>query len=118
MGVKEPPPAPATVSRGAAFLASSGAAIANAANLEHASTELCKHCGHVGQRTLMLQDGYVFCPTCNTVEYILVDHDKPSYKDPPREIAYVAYKRINHFNEWLNQVQGKETERRWLGTRE
>jgi len=45
----------------------------------------------------------------NTVEYILVDHDKPSYKDPPKELAYFAYKRINHFNEWLNQVQGKET---------
>lgn len=57
----------------------------------------------------MLQDGYVYCPTCQSMEYVLVDHDKPSYKDPPKEIAYFAYKRINHFNEWLNQVQGKET---------
>lgn len=107
MGVREPPPAPATVSRGAAFLASSSAA--NAANVESSTTETCLFCGHVGARTLMLQDGYVYCPKCNSVEYILVDHDKPSYKDPPKEIAYFAYKRINHFNEWLNQVQGKET---------
>ena len=71
--------------------------------------DVCRHCGTVSVRTLMLQDGYVFCPHCHTVEYVLIDHDKPSYKDPPKEIAYFAYKRINHFNEWLNQVQGKET---------
>ena len=68
----------------------------------------CWHCSSV-RRTVQLQDGYVFCNDCHTVEYILVDHEKPSYKDPPKEVAYFAYKRINHFNEWLNQVQGKET---------
>ncbi len=72
------------------------------------ATDACPHC-RKRERTVMLQDGYVFCNACFTVEYILVDHDKPSYKDPPKEIAYFAYKRINHFNEWLNQVQGKET---------
>jgi uncharacterized Zn finger protein (UPF0148 family) len=117
-GIKEPPSAPSTVSRGAAFLASSGAAASTALDFGGgggsgtsiaAATEVCKHCGNVGARTLMLQDGYVFCPKCNTVEYVLVDHDKPAYKDPPKEIAYFAYKRINHFNEWLAQVQGKET---------
>ena len=35
--------------------------------------------------------------------------EKPSYKDPPREISYFAYKRINHFNEWLAQFQAKES---------
>ena len=68
----------------------------------------CWHCSGI-RRTVQLQDGYVFCNDCHTVEYILVDHEKPSYKDPPKEVAYFAYKRINHFNEWLNQVQGKET---------
>jgi hypothetical protein len=68
----------------------------------------CGHCGS-GDRAMQLQDGYVFCRSCQTVEYVLVDHEKPSYKDPPKEVAYFAYKRINHFNEWLNQVQGKET---------
>ena len=68
----------------------------------------CWHCGSKN-RTSMIQDGYVFCNECYTMEYILVDHDKPSYKDPPKEITYFAYKRINHFNEWLNTVQGKET---------
>ena len=31
------------------------------------------------------------------VDYIVIDSDKPSYKDPPKEISYFAYKRINHF---------------------
>jgi hypothetical protein len=26
----------------------------------------------------------------------------------PREVSYYAYKRINHFNEWLAQFQAKE----------
>jgi hypothetical protein len=77
----------------------------------HASgveTTACPHCKSQS-RTAMMHDGYIFCNACYTIEYILVDHDKPSYKDPPKEITYFAYKRINHFNEWLNTVQGKET---------
>ena len=73
------------------------------------SWDLCPHCQGASARTLVLHDGYVYCPTCHTIEYVLVDHDKPAYKEPPKEIAYFAYKRINHFNEWLNQSQGKET---------
>ena len=68
----------------------------------------CAHCGSTN-RTVMTHDGYIFCNECFTLEYVLVDHEKPSYKDPPKEVTYFAYKRINHFNEWLNQVQGKET---------
>lgn len=59
--------------------------------------------------TTMMNDGYIFCNICHTMEYMIVDHDKPSYKDPPKEITYFSYKRINHLNEWLNQIQGKET---------
>jgi hypothetical protein len=68
----------------------------------------CPHC-HSTKRVTMLHDGCVYCSECFTQEYILIDHEKPSYKDPPKEIIYYAYKRINHFNEWLNQIQGKET---------
>lgn len=49
------------------------------------------------------------CPSCGYQEFVLVDSDKPSYKDPPREVSYYAYKRINHFNEWLAQIQAKES---------
>ena len=41
-------------------------------------------------------------------EDIIINSEKTSYKDPPREVSYFAYKRINHFNEWLAQFQAKE----------
>jgi Poxvirus Late Transcription Factor VLTF3 like len=49
------------------------------------------------------------CAKCGYQEFVLIDSDKPSYKDPPREVSYYAYKRINHFNEWLAQFQAKES---------
>jgi len=49
------------------------------------------------------------CMECGFQEFVLIDSDKPSYKDPPREVSYYAYKRINHFNEWLAQFQAKES---------
>lgn len=51
----------------------------------------------------------LFCATCGNEEFVLVDSEKPSYKDPPREVTYFAYKKINHFNEWLAQFQAKES---------
>ena len=53
--------------------------------------------------------GLAICPSCSTQEKIIIESDKPSYKDPPKEIAYFSYKRINHFNEWLAQFQAKES---------
>ena len=49
------------------------------------------------------------CIKCGYQDFVLIDSDKPSYKDPPREVSYYAYKRINHFNEWLAQFQAKES---------
>ena len=54
-------------------------------------------------------DGVSICPRCSKQERIIVESDKPSYKDPPKEIAYFSYKRINHFNECLAQFQAKES---------
>ena len=51
----------------------------------------------------------LFVLECGEQNFILIDSDKPSYKDPPREVSYFAYKRINHFNEWLAQFQAKES---------
>ena len=38
-----------------------------------------------------------------------IEKDKPSYKEPPKEVCFYAYKRINHFREILAQFQAKET---------
>lgn len=61
------------------------------------------------EMVLQYNEGIMECPNCGTVQQIIVDCDRPSYKDPPPEVAYFAYKRINHFNEWLAQFQGKES---------
>lgn len=55
-------------------------------------SDTCESCGS-SNRNVLLNDGIVYCNECCSVEYIIVDHDRPSYKDPPREISYFAYKR-------------------------
>jgi len=51
----------------------------------------------------------IYCNECGYTEKVLFENDKTSYKETPKEISYFAYKRINHFNEWISQFQGKET---------
>lgn len=60
--------------------------------IESDSKDKCPHCEST-DRNIMLNDGLIYCNTCSTVEYIIVDHERPSYKDPPKEISYFAYKR-------------------------
>jgi len=67
----------------------------------------CEECGK--EMTMCLNEANLTCSQCGHQEFILVDSDKPSYKDPPREVCYYAYKKINHFNEWLAQFQAKES---------
>jgi hypothetical protein len=56
-----------------------------------------------------MNEAYISCSECGYQDFVLIDSDKLSYKDPPREVSYYAYKRINHFNEWLAQFQAKES---------
>ena len=68
---------------------------------------LCDNCER--EMTFSANEALFFCEACGNQEFVLIDSDKPSYKDPPREVTYYAYKRINHFNEWLAQFQAKES---------
>jgi Zn finger protein HypA/HybF involved in hydrogenase expression len=68
---------------------------------------MCDTCDK--EMTFSSNEALFFCDTCGHQEFVLIDSDKPSYKDPPREVTYYAYKRINHFNEWLAQFQAKES---------
>jgi len=54
-------------------------------------------------------EGVSICISCGEQYNILIDSDKPNYKEPTYESNYFAYKRINHFNEWLSQFQAKES---------
>jgi hypothetical protein len=67
----------------------------------------CEICNN--EMIICLNEANLTCSKCGHQEFILVDSDKPSYKDPPREVCYYAYKKINHFNEWLAQFQAKES---------
>ena len=58
--------------------------------------------------TLKNVDSLLICEKCGYTNNIIINSEKVSYKDPPRESSYFAYKRINHFNEWLEQFQSKE----------
>ena len=67
----------------------------------------CSKCHQ--EKFVLPNEAILICKNCGEMNYILLDSDKPSYKDPPKEISYFAYKRINHFNEWLAQFQAKES---------
>ena len=54
-------------------------------------------------------EGVLICNSCSTNVQYLIENEKPSYKEPPKEVCFYAYKKINHFKEILAQFQGKET---------
>lgn len=58
--------------------------------------------------SLQATEAKLICSECGFEMFVLIDSDKPSYKDAPRENTYFAYKKINHFNEWLAQFQAKD----------
>jgi hypothetical protein len=68
---------------------------------------ICEMCDE--EMLFSANEALFYCEHCGHQEFVLIDSDKPSYKDPPREITYYAYKRINHFNELLAQFQAKES---------
>jgi len=61
------------------------------------------------ERTLLRSEGILLCEECLEVEYVVVCSEKPSPKDKPCGDSYYAYKRSNHFAEWLSQIQAKES---------
>ncbi len=67
----------------------------------------CAFCGI--EMIFSANEALFTCTKCGYQDFVLIDSDKPSYKDPPREVSYYAYKRINHFNEWIAQFQAKES---------
>jgi len=73
-------------------------------------SSICKKC-HKGELIHVDYEGMVICnnPICACQFSYLVENEKPSYKDPPKEICFYAYKRINHFREILAQFQAKES---------
>ena len=76
-------------------------------NNYYVNYENCSSCN--GEMIPVDYEGIKVCNKCGLSMQFLIEHDKPSYKDPPKEVCFYAYKRINHFREILSQFQAKET---------
>ena len=74
---------------------------------EYCCIKYCPKCQI--EKVLSHSDGMYICMECGDCEIAIVDSDRPNYKDPSKDTSTYAYKRINHFNEWLNQFQAKES---------
>jgi len=74
------------------------------------SADKCEYCNE-GELIPQDEEGVLICNNlqcCKFVTYI-IDSNKPSNKEPPNEVSYTAYIRLNHFKEILSQFQAKET---------
>jgi len=72
------------------------------------SSNICQDC-HKGELMQLENEGVLLCNMCSAYTIHLIENEKHSYKEPPKEICFYAYKKINHFKEILAQFQGKET---------
>tara|TARA_A100001015_G_scaffold214259_1_gene240474 strand:+ start:4424 stop:5479 length:1056 start_codon:yes stop_codon:yes gene_type:complete len=70
--------------------------------------DICNKC-NTGEFIKLNTDGVKICNNCGHTAKIIVENIKSSYKDPPKDVSFYAYKRINHFREILAQFQAKET---------
>lgn len=71
-------------------------------------TDICTSCRR-GELIPVDDEGVLVCNVCAVTSPYLIENEKPSYKEPPKEVCFYAYKKINHFKEVLAQFQGKET---------
>jgi hypothetical protein len=74
------------------------------------SNDLCDVC-EKGEMVAQDEEGIMICNNIKCGQFItyIVDSSKPNNKDPPNEVSYTAYIRLNHFKEILSQFQAKET---------
>lgn len=73
-------------------------------------SDICEYCSK-GELISQDEEGILICnnPECGKFVTYIIDGSKPSNKEPPNEVSYTAYIRLNHFKEILAQFQAKET---------
>jgi hypothetical protein len=76
-------------------------------NVEEEDIEICKNCKN--HMTCLQHDAIIICNLCGYQELLLVEQNRPILKQNTKDTSHFSYKRINHFREWCNQVQGKES---------
>lgn len=73
-------------------------------------SDICGFCRN-GELIPQDEDGILICNNSKCGKFVtyIVDNSKPTNKEPPNEVSYTAYIRLNHFKEILSQFQAKET---------
>ena len=73
-------------------------------------TSVCQAC-HKGELIPQDDEGIMICnnTSCGKFVIYVIENAKPANKEPPSEVSYTAYIRLNHFKEILSQFQAKET---------
>lgn len=74
---------------------------------ENSVLNICKNCNT--DMVLNYSTGMFNCVNCGLCRNVIIDTDKQNHKEPPKEMTSFSYRRINHLNEILSQIQGKET---------
>ena len=74
------------------------------------NTDVCDVC-YKGELIPQDEEGILICNNLNCGKFVtyIIDSSKPTNKEPPNEVSYTAYIRLNHFKEILSQFQAKET---------
>lgn len=73
-------------------------------------SDKCCYCNE-GELIPQDEEGVLICNNAQCCKFItyIIENNKPNNKDPPNEVSYTAYIRLNHFKEILSQFQAKET---------
>ena len=76
----------------------------------YVESDTCEFCNS-GEMIPQDEEGILICNNDKCGKFItyIIDSSKPNNKDPPNEVSYTAYIRLNHFKEILSQFQAKET---------
>ena len=76
----------------------------------YVNCDVCEVCLK-GEMVAQEDEGVMICNNLQCGRFIshIVDNSKPNNKEPPNEVSYTAYIRLNHFKEILSQFQAKET---------
>ena len=75
--------------------------------INHENNEICHKCNI--PMICLQQDAIMICSDCGFQEPLLIEQNRPILKQNTKDTSHFSYKRINHFREWCNQVQGKES---------
>lgn len=68
---------------------------------------ICSTCNV--KKILNKHESKIICPSCNEINDIVTEGEKPSLNDPPPEPRNFTYIKYGHFCNWLLKIQGRET---------